>query len=136
MQTQGGEKLVEQLNQKRAFTRREIEAARKEGVITEDQAAEMMSREAPVEGAGFFLLPGVDWVLSSWLASGSTVIEFGGLSPAVADISGLLYPARAMWLRDEGATREECGLMHRLFRLLDREAYRIKRQQLAEALDG
>ena len=106
-------------------------------MISEEQAEEMKSREQPAGSTAVpFLMPGVGFILRSWLSLGSTVIEFGGLSPAVADISGLMYPARSMWLKDERATREERSLMHRFFRLLDREAYQIKREQLEEALSG
>lgn len=106
-------------------------------MITDDQAAEMIEREQPAgQSSEPFLLPGVPYVLRLWFNMGPTVIEFGGLSPALADISGLMYPARSMWLKDQRATPDERTLIERFFRLLDREAYAIKQARLAEALDG
>jgi hypothetical protein len=138
MQSQGGgDEHVERLNRQRAYTRRQVEKARSEDWITDEQAAEMIEREQHLGTSSEpFLLPGVQFVISCWLSLGSTVAEFGGMAPAVVDLSGMMYPARSMWLRDERATPEEKVLMHRFFRLLDSEFYSLKAKQLAKALSG
>ena len=134
--SQGGDPVVQQLDQQRAHTRREITQFQADGVITKEQAAKMIEAEAPVVESKFRLLPGVDWVLATWSSFGPTVAEFGGMSPAVVDLSAVAAPARDLWMRRHRVRGEDRDLLERFFRVLDRESYAIKREQLAEALSG